>query len=79
MENKIYDAVYTLSNVALASLQENYPDTHVEEFKRRILKYQVFDGEGDAALNVMVKSFDPASRFTQDENEDLIFNFQPIK
>lgn len=75
MQNHIYDLIYVLGNVAITSLSGVYGQNTPVELQNRLKQYEIYEGEGQNAINVMLKSFDPSVRFVVSEGEDIIFNF----
>lgn len=75
MENYLYDALYVLGTVLLTSLSTVHGKETPRVLKEKLTNYELFEHEGDKALQRVMTSFNPQARFVVSEGEDIIYNF----
>lgn len=74
MQNYIYDYLYLVSSVALPEYTELHGNDAMAIIKDKIMQFSPTEGIGNQTLQLMMKSFDPSTRFVVSEGEDIIFN-----
>lgn len=75
MENYLYDTLYVLGNVTIATLLPKHGKETPLILKQKLKSYELFENEGDRAVSRLMASFKPESRFVLSEGDDIIYNF----